>query len=83
MSSAVMERRGAFATGAAPAHPANAPGAAPTQGLFAYVREDGSQQFLPVPGPSVGEWESEHARQFEDTRKAVYTWSTPVAAALQ
>jgi hypothetical protein len=59
---------------------------APMPSPFAYVREDGSQQFLPLVITASGELEAGHARQFEgisrasaDPRIAVYTWSTPVA----
>ena len=62
-----------------------APPAAPMPTPFAYVREDGSQQFLPEVITAPGELEAGHARQFEgvsragaDPRIAVYTWSTPV-----
>jgi hypothetical protein len=60
--------------------------ATPIESPFAYVREDGSEQFLPIPDdPSFGKFETEHARQFEgislstaDPKIAVYTWSSPV-----
>ena len=62
------------------------PAATPGQSPFAYVREDGSQQFLPLVNGGSQDLESEHARQFEgislanaDPKMAVYTWSTPVA----
>lgn len=63
-----------------------APAATVMPSPFAYVREDGSQQFLPLATTASGELEARHARQFEgvsrtsaDPRIAVYTWSTPVA----
>jgi hypothetical protein len=58
-----------------------------TDSPFAYVREDGSQEFLPVVNGGSEDLETAHARQFEgvtlataDPRIAVYTWSSPVAA---
>jgi hypothetical protein len=44
---------------------------------FAYVREDGTQEYLPVPEHS---FEAIHAEQGFDAelKGAVYTWSSPV-----
>ena len=69
-----------------PATTLASPAPTPVQSPFAYVREDGSQEFLPVANdPTFGGLESEHARQFEgislataDPKIAVYTWSSPV-----
>jgi hypothetical protein len=58
-----------------------------TPSPFAYVREDGSQQFVPAtgePGPSPS-FEDLHAvsgfaepRRAGEFETAAYTWSTPV-----
>ena len=61
---------------------------------FAYVQEDGTQIFLPVPeAPSMPEPEAPPSLSFEevhaasgfedpaDPRAAVYTWSSPVVTA--
>jgi hypothetical protein len=58
---------------------------------FAYVLEDGTQEFLPALNPRPQpQFEQAHVRQFEtvtvataDPRMAVYTWSSPVAASEQ
>ena len=58
---------------------------------FAYVREDGSQVYVPIPGvtgedeqPMLLTSEDLHATSgFDapvDSRTAVYTWSSPISA---
>lgn len=65
----------------------DSPSPAPAEeSLFAYVHEDGTEEFLPVNGATPGEWEGAHALQFTEVsaaaahpRVAVYTWSAPVS----
>lgn len=54
---------------------------------FAYVREDGTQEYLPLPPPSFEQLHAEDGfdrwvdTQDTDPKAAVYTWSSPVIAA--
>lgn len=59
---------------------------APLPSPFAYVREDGSQEFVPATGTASpgASFEDTHALQFQrsapavrETEAAVYTWSSP------
>jgi hypothetical protein len=65
-----------MAAGPGPTSPAAAP---LPPGLFAYVQEDGTEIFLPAPGPAVLPLLS-----FEDPpdpKAAVFTWTSPIVTA--
>lgn len=51
------------------------PATAQADNPFAYIREDGSLQFLPVASPRVA---GKAAKPRQATSPALYTWSSPL-----